>query len=341
MTAHLERSDSPTKQLLEVTDLMTEFPVYRGRVMAVAGVSFHVSHNEVVGLIGETGCGKSVAALSVMRLVRSPGRIVNGRISFDGIDVLSLSERAMRQIRGRGMSMIFQRPMSSLDPVFTLGQQFRDLIRLHRRVTKQSAHCIAISSLEEVALPDPEGVLRRYPHELSGGMQQRAMIAMALACESKLLLADEPTTAVDVSVQLQILKLIQEIMHKRSMSVILISHDMGVIGSMCNRVYVMYAGKIVEYGPVKDIIQSPSHPYVISLIDAIPAFEGSERRLRHIPGEVCDPLSPPPGCRFHPRCPSVTAQCAEVVPEMATLGEDRGAACHLLRDSPNPRPRRQ
>jgi oligopeptide/dipeptide ABC transporter ATP-binding protein len=330
------RQAAMPEALLEVSGLVTEFPVYRGRVLAVAGISFYVKRQEVVGLIGETGCGKSVAALSLMRLIRPPGRITKGRILFNGADVLSLSERGMRRVRGRGMAMIFQKPMSSLDPVFTLERQFCDLTRFHFRLRRKEARQIAVSSLEAVALPDPEGLLSRYPHELSGGMQQRAMIAMALACGSGLLIADEPTTALDVSVQLQILKLIQEIINGTEMSAILISHDIGVIGSMCDRVYVMYAGQMVEHGPVREIVTRPAHPYSECLINAIPRFDGSKRDLSHIRGEVCDPLSPPTGCRFHPRCPLATDECSVQTPGMVDVGERHSAAClktdEIIRD---------
>jgi len=315
------------RPLLEVAGLVTEFPVYRGRVQAVAGISFSVDRQEVVGLIGETGCGKSVAALSVMRLIRAPGRIVAGRIVFDEADVLSLAEKRMRRIRGRGMAMIFQRPMSSLDPVFTLERQFSDLVRFHFRVPRKEARRIAVSSLQAVALPDPESLLNCYPHELSGGMQQRTMIAMALACDSSLLIADEPTTALDVSVQLQILKLIQDIMNGTKMSAILISHDIGVIGSMCDRVYVMYAGQMVEHGPVREVITRPAHPYAECLINAIPRSDSAKRSLTHIRGEVCDPLLPPTGCRFHPRCPLATVECSEQAPSMVEVGMRHSAAC--------------
>ncbi len=318
---------TPGEHLLEVTGLSTEFVVYEGVVRAVDDVSFYVRSGEVVGMVGETGCGKSVTVNSVMRLILPPGRIVSGEVRLGGRDLMQLSEAEMRSVRGREISMIFQKPMSSLNPVFTLESQLTDVIRLHRSISGEEARRIAIDSLKAVALGSPEELLARYPFELSGGQQQRAMIAMALSCGSRLLIADEPTTALDVSVQLQILKLIRQIMDDTNMSTLIISHDMGVIGCICDRIYVMYASQIVEHGPTEAIIEHPGHPYVIGLIGSIPAFVKSEARLEHIPGEVPNPLDPPSGCRFHPRCKHAIAACRTTRPDLRDVGPEHAAAC--------------
>lgn len=314
-------------RLLDVIDLSTEFVVQEGVVRAVDAVSFYVRRNEVVGMVGETGCGKSVTVHSVMRLILPPGRVVAGEVRLNGRDLMALNESEMRSVRGREMAMIFQKPMSSLNPVFTLGSQLIDVIRLHRNVSEPKARGIAIDSLKAVALGDVEGLLARYPSELSGGQQQRAMIAMALSCGSQLLIADEPTTALDVSVQLQILKLIRQIMDDTNMATLVISHDMGVIGCVCDRIYVMYASRIVEHGPAEAIIERPRHPYVVGLIRSIPAFVKNVSRLEHIHGEVPNPLNPPPGCRFHPRCKHVIDACRTTRPELIEVGAEHYAAC--------------
>ena len=322
-----DRGTSSDEHLLEVNHLVTEFVVQEGVVRAVDDVSFYVRHNEVVGMVGETGCGKSVTVNSVMRLVQSPGRIVSGEVQLGGRDLMRLSEAQMRSVRGREIAMIFQKPMSSLNPVFTLGSQLIDVIRLHRSVSESEARRIAVESLTAVALGNPEGLLTRYPFELSGGQQQRAMIAMALSCGSRLLIADEPTTALDVSVQLQILKLIRQIMDDTNMSTLVISHDMGVIGCVCDRIYVMYASRIVEHGPTEAIIEHPRHPYVIGLIRSIPAFVKDVTRLEHITGEVPNPINPPSGCRFHPRCKYAIEECTRTRPELVSVGDEHAAAC--------------
>jgi len=319
--------EASSEYLLEVRGLSTEFVVQEGIVRAVDDVSFYVRRSEVVGMVGETGCGKSVTVNSVMRLILPPGRIVGGEVRLGDRDLMRLSEAEMRSVRGREIAMIFQKPMSSLNPVFTLGSQLVDVIRLHRSVSEEEARRIAIDSLKAVALGNAEGLLPRYPFELSGGQQQRAMIAMALSCGSRLLIADEPTTALDVSVQLQILKLIRQIMDDTNMSTLVISHDMGVIGCVCDRVYVMYASRIVEHGPTETIIENPRHPYVIGLIRSIPAFVKTESRLAQIPGEVPNPLDPPSGCRFHPRCEYAIPACRTMKPDLRDVGPEHATAC--------------
>lgn len=322
--------------LLDVREMSAEFRVQEGIVRAVDCVSLYVKHNEVVGMVGETGCGKTVTVHAIMRLINSPGRITAGEVFLNGRDLMRLSEQQMRRVRGSEIAMIFQKPMSSMNPVFTLGQQFVDVIRLHRRISHAGAMRIAAEALDAVALPDTAGLLRRYPHELSGGQQQRAMIAMALSCGSKLLIADEPTTALDVSVQLQILKLIRSIMDETRMSTLVISHDMGVIGSVCDRIYVMYASRVVESGPTEEIIDRPQHPYVAGLINSIPRFESRSETLEHIRGEVPNPLDPPSGCRFHPRCGHASASCADDTPPLLQVGEEHYVTCCRASESREP-----
>jgi oligopeptide/dipeptide ABC transporter ATP-binding protein len=293
-------------------------------------VSFEVKEAEVVGVVGETGSGKSVTVLSLLRLIRPPGRIVRGEIHFKGEDILGLSETEVRErIRGREITMIFQKPMSSLNPVFTIGRQLVDVIRLHDRMSRGAARERAVESLRSVALADPREVLGKYPHELSGGMQQRVMIAMALGCGSSLLIADEPTTALDVSVQLQILKLMKELQEKTGLSILLISHDLGVIASICDRVNVMYAGMLVESGPLRSVIDSPCHPYSAGLISAVPDFAPRER-LGTLRGEIPDLLFAPRGCRFHPRCAQAETICREDRPRSIQIEADHWVACHLF-----------
>lgn len=318
-----------TGRLLDVDDLKTYFFTYQGVVRAVDGVSFSVGRCETVGLVGETGCGKSVATRSILRLITPPGRIVSGRITFDGTDVLKLSEKVVRQtLRGRGIAMVFQKPMSSLNPVFTIGQQFTSILRLHGKAKKRELYDRATESMSAVALARPRELLKQYPHELSGGMQQRVLIAMALACDAKLLIADEPTTALDVSVQLQILELLAEIQKKTQMSVLIISHDLGVVTNICDRIVVMYAGTAVESGPVHCIIGTPGHPYTVGLINAVPDFAPRGEALGTLSGEVPSLLVPPSGCRFHPRCDKATEICTQERPEVFQLGPRHLVACH-------------
>ncbi|MFC2108054.1 ABC transporter ATP-binding protein [Candidatus Bipolaricaulota bacterium] len=311
-----------------MTDLAVYFPTFQGLVKAVEGVDLEIRRPEVVGLIGETGCGKTVTAYSLLHLIPHPGRVVRGEILFQGQNLLSSSAGDLRRIRGKQISMIFQRPMSSLNPLFSIGTQLLEVIRSHRTSVKREARDIAIRSMAEVALPDPEDIMRRRPFELSGGMQQRVMIAMALACDTSLLIADEPTTALDVSIQLQILKLIKKIVETRKMSVLLISHDMSVIGTMCERINVMYAGSIVESASKSNIIDRASHPYSQALLKAVPGINRpAGERLAAIDGTVPSLIDPPPGCRFAARCPRVHDPCLERVPPRVQVSQDHYTSC--------------
>lgn len=317
--------------LLEVEDLRTYFFTYQGIVRAVDGVTLSVGRHETVGLVGETGCGKSVTTRSILRLVVPPGRIVGGRIVFDNRDVLRMREAEVRKVlRGRGIAMIFQRPMSSLNPVFTIGQQFTSVLRLHRRAEAGNVGKRAEESLAAVALARPAELLKQYPHELSGGMQQRVLIAMALACEAKLLIADEPTTALDVSVQLQILKLLKRIQESTHMSVLVISHDLGVVSNICDRIVVMYAGTVAESGPTETIVYHAEHPYTRGLLKAVPDFAPRGTALGMLRGEVPNLLVPPSGCRFHPRCTEAVEPCTLSRPELVGVGRRHAVACHLV-----------
>jgi oligopeptide/dipeptide ABC transporter ATP-binding protein len=301
--------------LLEVTDLQTHFPTRAGLVRAVDGVSFHLDRGELLGLVGESGCGKSMTALSVMRLIAPPGRIVNGKILFDSKDLLQLSDAEMRQMRGDDIAMIFQDPMTSLNPVFTVGEQIAEALRLHRKMSRKDARQATIEAMREVAIPDPARRLDDYPHQLSGGMRQRVMIAMALACNPKLLIADEPTTALDVTIQAQILELLDELRKQRELAVLLITHDLGVVAEVADRVAVMYTGRIVEESPVEELFARPKHPYTEGLLRSVPKLTGEDvikkERLETIEGVVPSLTDLPPGCHFAPRCPHRMPRCTE------------------------------
>jgi oligopeptide/dipeptide ABC transporter ATP-binding protein len=301
-------------KLLDVRDLRTYFFIRRGILRAVDGVSFHVEEGEVVGIVGESGCGKSVTALSIMRLVPRPGRIVGGEILFKGQDLLKLDERRMRRIRGKEISMIFQEPMSSLNPVLTVGEQIAEAIRLHSDTGRREAWREAVESLAKVGIPSPELRAREYPHQMSGGMRQRVMIAMAIACHPSLLIADEPTTALDVTIQAQILDLIAQLKDDLGMSVMMITHDLGIVAGFAERVMVFYAGQIVEIAPTTEIFENPLHPYTRGLLASIPKISGEPEKLLTIPGSPPDPKSLPKGCRFEPRCEMARKECAEVEP---------------------------
>jgi peptide/nickel transport system ATP-binding protein len=302
-------------QLLEVRLLQTHFPTRAGLVRAVDGVSFHVGGGELLGLVGESGCGKSITALSIMRLIAPPGKIVGGEIIFDGKNLLTLSESAMRAIRGDDIAMIFQDPMTSLNPVFTVGEQIAEALRLHRKLSRKDARVAAIEAMREVSIPDPARRADDYPHQLSGGMRQRVMIAMALACDPKLLIADEPTTALDVTIQAQILELLDELRKSRELAVLLITHDLGVVAEVADRVAVMYTGKIVEESPVEELFARPRHPYTEGLLRSVPKLTAEhvarKERLETIEGVVPSPTNLPPGCHFAPRCQYRIPRCTE------------------------------
>jgi len=330
----------PTGPLLSVRDLVTTFRTDRSSVRAVDGVSFDIPEGATVGLVGESGCGKSVTSLSVLRLVPDPpGRIDSGTITFRDRDLLALSEREMRSVRGNQISMIFQEPMTSLNPVYTVGSQIVEAIRLHRSMSRSAAHGRAVQMLKLVGIPGAEDMSRAYPHELSGGMRQRVMIAMALSCEPKLLIADEPTTALDVTIQAQILELLRRLQAEMGMSVLLITHDLGIVAEYASQVLVMYAGKIVESAPVDDLFGRPRHPYTLGLVESVPkpreeaasgkGDKGKKRvRLRAIEGMVPDLAHLPPGCRFQDRCPMMIDKCASEEPELIPLdGGGRASRC--------------
>lgn len=319
-----------TERLLEVKDLKTYFYTSEGVFPAVDGVSFHLDKGETVGLVGESGCGKSVTSLSVLGLIADPpGRIVNGEIRFQGRDLVAMSAEERRQIRGNKISMIFQEPMTSLNPVYTVGMQLMEPLRFHLGLTKKEAWARAVEALRQVGIPAPEQRMNDYPHQLSGGMRQRVMIAMALTCEPQLLIADEPTTALDVTIQAQILALLKSIKNNLGTAILMITHDLGVIAETAQRVIVMYAGKIVEEGPVRAIFKQPRHPYTQGLLASIPRLDVAVKRLTPIDGVVPNPLEYPAGCRFHPRCSRAAERCIKQPPPLFVLGPDRRVACWL------------
>ncbi len=317
------------KPILEIKGLKTHFFTYNGVVRAVDGIDLTVNRNEVVGIVGETGCGKSVTVRSTMGLVPEPGRIVAGRILLDNESLLEKDIAELRRIRGSRMSMIFQNPLSSLNPVFTIGSQVGHVISIHQDQNKQAARRRAVEVFEQVRLPDPDRLLDKYPHELSGGMLQRVMIAMALSCRPEVLIADEPTTALDVTIQAQILSLMLQMKEKTGTAIIIITHDLGVVAETCDRVAVMYAGLIVERGPVQAIFDEPLHPYTEGLLASLPGQHETGDELRTIDGLVPDLIRPPYGCRFHPRCPIAEKVCQEKVPELLEKTGRRAVACHF------------
>jgi len=354
-------------KILEVQNLTTEFHLESGLLKAVDDVSFSVEKGKIVGLVGESGCGKTVTALSILRLVDAPGRIAGGKILLhsaaeevapkpflasshfevtspgltpvlepnkdkppeDGpVDLLSLKEKEMLNVRGARIAMIFQEPMTSLNPVYTVGDQIMESIRLHQGLSKKLAREKALESLNQVGIPDASKRIDDYPHRLSGGMRQRVMIAMALACEPELLIADEPTTALDVTIQAQILELIRKIIEERHMAMILITHDLGVVAETCDQVLVMYAGKVVEEAPARRLFKMPKHPYTLGLMNSIPSLTGETKDdLSAIPGSVPDLLDLPPGCRFRPRCPRAKAACDKRVPVLRYKGGGQWVRC--------------
>jgi len=315
--------------LLEVRNLSVNFNLRRGTLAAVHDLSFSLAASETFGIVGETGCGKSVTSLSILRLVPSPGEIIGGEIIFDGQDLLKKSEREMEKIRGRQISMIFQEPMTSLNPSLTVGEQIDECYRVHMGHSKKIARDCTEHVLNLVRLPAPKTLADRYPHELSGGMRQRVMIAMGLACEPKLLIADEPTTALDVTIQAQILELLKELQEKLKMALIFISHNLGVVARVCDRIGVMYAGSMVELADKKSLFTNPQHPYTIALLNAIPRPEMRHESLHAIPGAVCDLFDPPPGCKFNPRCTKAQDICRTETPRLDEKFSGSRAACHF------------
>jgi oligopeptide/dipeptide ABC transporter ATP-binding protein len=319
--------------LLEVRDLRISFPTAGTRVFAVDGVSFTLARGEMLAVVGESGCGKSMTSLSLLRLVPHPGRIEPGAvIRLDGQDLMTLDEAGLRRIRGRRIGMIFQDPMTSLNPVFTVAEQISESIRAHRRMSRAEARARALDLLREVGLPDPEARLDQYPHQLSGGMRQRVMIAIALASEPEILVADEPTTALDVTVQAQILEVLDRLRAARGMAVLLITHDLGIVAGRADRVAVMYAGRLVEEAPTAELFARPSHPYTRGLLASVPRLSGPVTRLTPIAGSVPLPTAWPSGCRFHPRCPDVLPRCPSDDPPALGVAPGHQARCWLIEE---------
>lgn len=317
-------------KLLEVKNLKTYFYTEDGVSKAVDDVSFEVDEGHTLGIVGESGCGKSVSCLSVMRLIpEPPGKIVGGDIRFKGQDVLALDDAQIRKIRGNAMSMIFQEPMTSLNPVFTCGDQIMEALILHQHMSKEKAKKRAIEMLHQVGIPGPEQRVNEYPHQLSGGMRQRVMIAMALSCNPALLFADEPSTALDVTVQAQILDLLRDLQQKFNMAIVVITHDLGVVAEMAEEVVVMYAGKVQEDSDVRTIYKNPLHPYTAGLQKAIPRVHEDMDRLYVIEGTVPNPLDFPPGCKFHPRCPQVMDKCRTQEPKLIEVAPGHKVRCWL------------
>lgn len=320
-----------SEKLLEIKDEKLSFFTPAGEVKALNGVSFSMNEGEVLGIVGESGSGKSVTAYSIMGLTAYPGKLIGGTIYFNGHQIEKMSEKEMRKIRGNEVSIIFQDPMTSLNPVYTIGNQITEVIRLHTGKSKKEAYDRAKELLELVGINEPAKRLKQYPHELSGGMRQRVMIAIALACEPKLLIADEPTTALDVTIQAQILELMQELRQKLGMSIIMITHDLGVVASMCERIAVMYAGHIVEYGTADEIFYEPKHEYTKGLINSIPKLSAQEiERLVPIEGQPVDLLNPPAGCPFAPRCANCMKICLCEMPPKTELSDTHYSHCWLL-----------
>jgi oligopeptide/dipeptide ABC transporter ATP-binding protein len=333
---------APDKPLLDVRGLRTSFHTRDGVVRAVTGVDLHVNRGEILGLVGESGCGKSVTSLSLMRLIARPGRIEAGEVVFDGTDLLKLPEKRMREIRGNRVSMIFQQPTSSLNPVYSVGHQLGEVLELHRNMKKRAARDRSLELLRMVGIPDPKRRLQAYPHELSGGMAQRVMIAMALACEPELLIADEPTTALDVTIQAQILDLMRGLQADTGTAIILITHDLGVVAEMCDRVAVMYAGEIVEQASVRNLFADPQHPYTRGLIGSVPTLGDVRDELATIPGSVPNLIDLPDGCRFAPRCLDRVewnvVEALEQHPELLEISPGHEARCWLAQRTDGNKP---
>ena len=326
-----ERPMTHDRLLLYVDNLKVYFQSNGARARAVDGISFKVREKETVCIVGESGCGKTVSALSILGLIPTPpGEIVDGRIVFSGQNLLALDEKEMQKIRGNHISMVFQEPLTSLNPVLTIGDQVGEAVRTHRNIDREALFQYGVQLLEDVGIPSPKQRMNDYPHQLSGGQRQRVMIAMALACDPDLIIADEPTTALDVTVQAQIIALFRSIQEKRSMSVLYISHDLGVVSAIANRVYVMYAGIIVEQGHTDQIFRTARHPYTQGLLASLPSLSKRGKRLHSIPGSVPNPAYKPKGCPFHPRCSHAILSCREEFPEMCDYREGHLARCPVL-----------
>jgi oligopeptide/dipeptide ABC transporter ATP-binding protein len=317
--------------ILEVKNLVTNFYTQDGIVKAVDGVSYTVGKGETIALVGESGCGKSVSALSVLRLIQEPpGKIVSGQVLFNDSDLLKLSKQEMQRVRGNKISMIFQEPLTSLNPVLTIGLQLSEALEFHKNMSRHAASEEAVKLLGLVGIPHPEQRVKEYPHNFSGGMRQRVMIAIAISCHPQLIIADEPTTAVDVTVQAQLLELIRNLITELDSSLIMITHNLGVVARYAQRVYVMYAGRIVEYGPAEEVFHHPGHPYTYGLLASVPRLdEPKKMRLSPIVGQPPDLICPPRGCGFEPRCDFAAAECGQAHPELKAVGKDHYSACFL------------
>ena len=333
ISATRDSTTAPDRPLLDVHALQIAFPAEHGVARAVNGISFTVARGESVCLVGESGCGKSLTALSLLRLVPPPGRIESGsQIVFDGADILTLDDERLRDIRGQHMAMIFQEPMTALNPVLTVGDQIAEVLRVHTKLSRQETWARTVDMLAQVGIADAGARAKQYPHELSGGMRQRVMIAMALILSPKLVIADEPTTALDVTIQAQILELLRDLRARTGMALLLITHDLGVVAEMASRVIVMYAGRVVEEANVEDLFAAPCHPYTEGLLAAIPKLGQEEERLQTISGSVPPPTALPSGCTFRDRCPYAFARCATEEPALLQVGSAHRARCHLVEE---------
>ena len=317
------------KSFLSINNLEVSFFTHAGEVKAVRGISYSVNKGEILGIVGESGSGKSVSTSALMRMVAAPGEILAGQIQFDGKDILSLSEKEMTEIRGRDIGMVFQDPMTSLNPVYTVGNQIDEVLRKHTDLNKAERKARIIELFELVGINQPEKRLKQYPHEFSGGMRQRVVIAMALACNPKLLIADEPTTALDVTIQAQIIELLKELKEKINITIIFITHDLGVIAEICDKVAVMYGGTIVEQGSLEDIFYRPRHPYTMGLLKSIPKLNGGNSRLIPIDGSPIDLINPPAGCPFAPRCEQCMKICMNKRPPISDISDKHSTSCWL------------
>lgn len=324
-----EAPSSPNGALLKIRDLRTYFFTRRGIVRAVEGVSFDLNKGESLCLVGESGCGKTATALSILRLIDLPGRIVGGQVLFHEEDLITAPMERMRQIRGKEIAMIFQDPQSSLNPVLTVGEQIEEQIKLHLRLKEPQAREKALELMREVGIPSPEGRIKEYPHQFSGGMKQRVMIAMALSCEPEILIADEPTTALDVTIKAQILDIFRELKEKRLASLLFITHDLGTVAEIADRIVVMYGGKVAEVGSAESIFDLPLHPYTVGLLSCLPDASQSKERLTCIPGTIPSLINPPSGCIFHPRCRYAREICPVGMPPQIEMEPGHRVACHL------------